>query len=279
MKILKYLTYSLALLAMLASCEKHEIEYPTVPAPEAEFQLHYFEPVKDAAANYIDSVFINDKLIANADGGAQLKVNNGLPGYAKFYGAEPGVNNIKLYRKGELIYNEDMTLAKGKQNVIIHDMNALPVVISNQFPYQHSSAGATASNWDTDSLATVMFINMLYEDGVKPYEGKLQYQWQHFRTKEWMNIGEPVAFGEATARTEVLVVKETFISQGARRIDYRILDEDGNVLQIGNSSGKMSNYSDWWNATIGRAYMHFFRGNRLGGSYGPTCGVSVWTSL
>ena len=279
MKILKYLTCSLALLAMLASCDKHEIVYPVTPAPEAEFQLHYFEPVKDAAANYIDSVFIDDVLIANADGGAQLKVNNGLPGYAKFYGAEVGVRNIKLYRKGELVYNQNMTLSKGKQNVIIHDMNALPVVISNQFPYQHSSAGATASNWDTDSLATVMFINMLYEDGVKPYEGKLQYQWQNFRTKEWENVGEPVAFGEATQRTAVLVVKQDMVSQGACRIDYRILTEDGEELMVGNTKGTLSKYSDYWNATIGCAYMHFFRGNRLGGSYGPTCAVSQWTSL
>ena len=279
MKIFKYLTYSLAVLAVLASCEKHEIEYPTVPAPEAEFQLHYFEPIKNEAANYIDSVFVNDKLIANADGGAQLLPYNGLPGYAKFYSAEPGMNNIKLYRKGEMIYNFDINLSKGKQNVIVHDLNKEPIIISNQYPYQHSSAGATASNWDTDSLATVMFINMLYEDGVKPYEGKLQYQWQNFRTKEWENIGEPVAFGEATQRTAVLVVKQDMVSQGACRIDYRILTEDGEELMVGNTKGTLSKYSDYWNATIGRAYMHFFRGNRLGGSYGPTCAVSQWTSL
>ena len=279
MKILKYLTYSLALLAMLASCDKHEIEYPTVPAPEAEFQLHYFEPVKDAAANYIDSVFLNDKLIANADGGAQLKVNNGLPGYAKFYSAQPGMNNLKLYRKGEKVAEFDINLNKGKQNVIVHSLTEEPVIIDNRFPYPHSTTGDVTSPWGTDSLATIMFVNVLYEDGVKPYEGKLQYQFQHKRTKEWMNIGEPVAFGEATVRTEVLVVKETLVDQGKCRIDYRILDENGEELMVGSTSGKLSKYSDWWNATIGCSYMHFFRGNRLGGSYGPVCGVSTWQSL
>ena len=279
MKFFKYLTYSLALMLMVVSCDKHEILYPTEPAPDAEFQLHYFEPIKNASDNYIHEVYLNGKLIANAAGGATLLPYNGLPGYAKFYATNSGNNTLQLFRDGEEIYKADINLSKGKQNVIVHDMNSAPVIIDNQYPYQHVSGAGSAATWGTDSLATVMFINLLYEDGVNPYEGKLQYEWKNPRTKEWLPIGEPVGFGEATQRTQILVVKEIFNSQGACRIDYRILDENGDVLQVGNSKGKLSDYSDYWNATIGRSYMHFFRGNRLGGSYGPTCAVSQWTSL
>ncbi len=264
---------------MVVSCEKHEITYPVEEAPAAEFQLHYFEPIKNEAKHYIDSVFLNNKLIANADGGAQLLPNGGLPSTSKFYSAQPGMNNLKLYRKGEKVAEFDINLNKGKQNVIVHSLVDDPIIVDNGYPYPHKTTGDNTSLWGTDSLASIMFVNVLYEDGVKPYEGKLQYQWQHFRTKEWMNIGEPVAFGEATARTEVLVVKETLVSQGARRIDYRILDENGEELMVGSTTGKLSKYSDWWTATIGRSYIHFFRGNRLGGSYGPVCGVTTWASL
>ena len=278
MKFIKYLTYSLALMLMVVSCEKHEITYPVEEAPAAEFQLHYFEPIKNEAKNYIDSVFLNNKMIASSQGGAQLIPYNGLPGYAKFYSAQPGMNNLKLYRKGEMIYDFDINLTKGKQNVIVHSLTEEPVIIDNRFPYPTSTTGDVTSLWGTDSLATIMFVNVLYEDGVKPYEGKLQYQFQHKRTKEWKNIGEPVAFGEATTRTEVLIIKDDEVSQGKCRIDYRILDENGDELMTGSTSGKLSKYSDWWNATIGCSYMHFFRGNRLGGSYGPVSGVSTWQS-
>lgn len=279
MKILKYLTYSLALMLMVVSCDENVIEYPTDKAPAAEFQLHYFEPIANAAANYIDSVYVNGKKITCVNGGGNLLPYNAVPSGAtgRFFSCEPGVNKFELYRKGEVIYSKDINLLSGKQNIIVHDLNAEPIVLDNQYPYQHTSGMASAATWGTDSLATIKFVNVMYEADGQPYEGKLQYQWQNPRTKEWENLGNPVAFGQATDRCPVLVVKSVFNSSGYCRIDYRILDENGEVFQHSNSGGKMVNYSDYWNAYIGRAYMHFLSGIRTSNTY--RVAVKQWTSL
>ena len=263
---------------MVASCDKHEILYNTDPAAEAEFQLHYFEPIDNVAANYIDSVFVNGVLYSSVNGSGQLTPYNGVPGgtTGRFFSINPGQAEFVFYRKGNIVYQQTTTLKAGKQNVIVHDMNLAPIVIDNGYPYQHTSGTPSVATWDTDSLETVKFVNLLYENATTPYPGKLQYQWQNPRTKEWENLGNPVAFGEATERAPILIVKTTHNSSGSCRIDYRILTEDGEVLQVANSGGKMVNYSDYWTGYIGRSYMHFFRGIRTGS---PTCAVSQWTSL
>lgn len=277
MKFFKYLTYSLALMLMVASCDKHEILYNTDPAAEAEFQLHYFEPIDNVAANYIDSVFVNGVLYSSVNGSGQLVPYNGVPGgtTGRFFSIEPGNAEFVFYRKGNIVYQQTTTLKAGKQNVIVHDLNKEPIVIDNGYPYQHVSGTPTVATWDTDSLETVMFINLLYEEAGKPYEGKLQYQWQHPTTKEWNNLGEPVAFGEATERAMVKVIKTTHNSSGSCRIDYRILTEDGAVLQICKSN-KFIDYSDYWTGYIGRSYMHFYSGIRTKNNYSQ---VKQWTSL
>ena len=277
MKFFKYLTYSLALMLMVASCDKHEILYNTDPAAEAEFQLHYFEPIDNVAANYIDSVFVNGVLYSSVNGSGQLVPYNGVPGgtTGRFFSIEPGNAEFVFYRKGNIVYQQTTTLKAGKQNVIVHDLNKEPIVIDNGYPYQHVSGTPTVATWDTDSLETVMFINLLYEEADKPYEGKLQYQWQHPTTKEWNNLGEPVAFGEATERAMVKVIKTTHNSSGSCRIDYRILTEDGAVLQICKSN-KFIDYSDYWTGYIGRSYMHFYCGIRTKNNYSQ---VKQWTSL
>ena len=281
MKILKYLTYSLALMLLLASCDKHEMKFVDneVVTDMAEFQLHYFEPIANTAANYIDSVFVNGVLYSSVNGSGQLVPYNGVPGggIGKFFTVEPGQVNFKFYRKGNIVYDQNVNLTKGKQNVIVHDMNLAPIVIDNGYPYQHVSGVANAATWGTDSLATIKFVNLIYETPGQPYEGKLQYQWQNPRTKEWENLGNPVGFGEATDRCPILIVKSVFNSSGYCRIDYRILDEDGNTFQHWNSSGKMTNYSDYWNGYIGRSYMHFLSGIRQDKT--NRVAVKQWTSL
>ena len=90
---------------MVASCDKHELMFNTIPAGEAEFQLHYFEPINNAAAYYIDSVFVNGVLYSSVNGSGQLLPYNGVPGggIGKFFSINPGDVNLKFYRKGEVV--------------------------------------------------------------------------------------------------------------------------------------------------------------------------------
>ena len=150
------------------------------------------------------------------------------------------------------------------------------MVIDNKYPY-YTGPLTGAEVFDTDSVATVMFCNFLYEDPTTPYPGKIQYQFQNVRTKEWENLGAPVGFAEATDRVEVKIIKTIHNSSGYCRVNYRILDEDGVVLKIMNTSGRYVDYSDYWNGYIGRSYMHIFSGNRSVKS--PNSSVKQWTSL
>ena len=264
-------------LALFVSCDKHEILYNTEPVGDkAEIQIHYFEPVAAAAANYIDSVYINNTLYSSVLGSGQLLTYNGVPGGSagRFFAVKAGEANIKFYRRDVIVYDVNVNLQSGKQNVFIHDLKKAPIVINNGYPYREMPTTSVA-NWDTDSLVTVGFYNFLYETAGVPYSGKIQYQYQDYRTKEWKNVGKAVAFGEFSGRELIVVVKETFNSQGARRVDYRMLDDAGEILRVMNSSGGMVNYSDWWTATIGRHYMHIYGGFRVAT---PVAAIRVWTS-
>ena len=279
MKIVKYI-FPIIALSLLVSCTKNELLYTTVPiGDKAEFQFHYFEPVTNVAANYIDSLYVNGVLYSSVSGSGQLIPYNGVPGGAtgRFFTANSGQVNFKLYRGGAVIYDHTVTLKTGKQNVFIYSMAQDPIILDNNYPYTDiKNPHGNASNWNTDSIATVAFYNFLYEDAKTPYAGKIQYQYQEKRTGIWKNIGSPVAFGQASSREQIVIVKDVFNSSGYCRIDYRMLDEGGNVLRLMNSSGGMVNYSDYWTGYVGRAYMHIFGGIRTAT---PVASVRVWTSL
>lgn len=280
MKFVKYITFALALIFAI-SCTKHQIEYKTevLSKDMAEFQLHYFEPITNTAANYVDSVFVNDILYSSVNGSGQLATYNGVPGgtMGSFFSIKAGTVNIKFFRKDKLIYDQNTTLVPGKQNVFVHNLKDVPVVIDNLYPYiPKGVAMGTPATHDTDSVTYIRFYNFLYEDATTPYAGKIQYQYQDVRTKEWVNLGAAVGFGEATERVAVKVVKTTHNSSGSCRVDYRMLDESGAILQVANSSGRMVNYSDYWTAYIGRAYMHIYAGVR---TKAPVSSVRQWRSL
>ncbi len=281
MKKILFSILAVAAVFALTFCTKHKIEYDAevYKGGEAEIQLHYMEPINNVAANNIDSTYINGVLYANVKGGGTLYPYNGLPGGAvgRFYRVPAGNVNITLMRGGVEVYNRNVTLAQGKQNVIIHNLNEDPIVLDNKYPYWNTTAPAHVDNWGTDSVCKVMFINLLYETSTTPYRGKLQYQGirQGEEAAGYFNVGEPVGFGEATDRVEIILHKSVFNSSGYQRIDYRILTETGDELMKWNGS-KMVKYTDYWNGYIGRVYMHFFRGVRTAS---PVCNVSQWTSL
>jgi hypothetical protein len=175
-----------------------------------------------------------------------------------------------------LVYNQNVTLTVGKQNVFVHDFNLPPVVFDNGFPY----VGNVTDN--TDSICWVKFYNFLYETAGVPTTLKLQYQCIDQRNAAGLvNIGPPVAFGETTGWQPVKVVKSIFNSAGYNRVDYRIkvIDALGNVvgdLQIKNTSGVFVSYADYWTEYIGRRYHHVMSGMRAAA---PASAVRVFTAL
>lgn len=286
MKKLRNLLYFLTFMATAFSCEKHVIQYDSKTVTgegQAEFQLHYMVPVTSGVANNIYKVEINDQLYAND--AAPLYTYNAVPSgvVGAFFNTKVGENNIKLYKGTDLepVYDQNVTLSKGKQNVVVYDFDKPPAVFDNGFPYE------PAVTENTGETAWVKFYNFLYDTIGVPTTLKLQYQWQYTVDNEtgelsdWSNLGNPVAFGESTGWDTVHVNKTDLISSGHGRINYRIrvIDQSGNdagSLQVLNSRGSMVDYSDYWNAYIGRRYHHFLSGIRTAS---PTSAVRVFTAL
>lgn len=290
--IVKLLSLFFILATASTSCKKHVVEYDSynLPKDEAEFQLHYFVPVVTGAANNIVKVEINNKLYANST--TPLTPYNAIPsgGVGLFFTAPSGVTNIKLYKgaNADLVFDQNVTLTPGKQNVFVYDFDKPPVVIDNGYPY------AKITTDSTGTFAWVKFYNFLFETPGVTTSLKLQYQYQyntdpgpaatHTNLKsDWLNLGNPVSFGESTGWELVPVIKhaDRIITQGAERIDYRIRviganGDDLGPLQVRNSTGSMADYADFWNATIGRRYHHILAGYRAAT---PISSVRQFTAL
>ena len=284
MKKIRNITFLVALLVTAISCEKNVIEYDTTDVTgKAEFQLHYVVPVVSGAANNIFKVEINGQMYANST--APLVTYNAIPSgsVGRFYTTKVGDNNIKLYKGDnlELVYDKNVTLTEGKQNIFVYDFNQPPVVIDNGYPYEAFITDTTAD------LQWVKFYNFLFETEGVPTDLKLQYQYQYVvdnqtgEKSNWTNVGRAVSFGESTG-WEVIPVNVTVeISSGTARIDYRItaIDQAGNdlgILQVMNANNVFVNYSDWWTGNVGRRYHHIFAGMRAAK---PTSGVRQFTAL
>jgi len=277
MKNMKYIGL-VVLIATLFSCEKNVVEYMTTPLTDkAEFQLHYFVPVNAVAANNITKVEVNGLLYASPK--SPLTTYNAIPsgGVGLFYATDPGSVNLKLYQgtNGEtLIYDKNVTLTTGKQNVFVHDFNLDPVVFDNGHPYSKNVT------MNTDSTAWIKFYHFLYETTGLPNDLKIQYQFVDPAGAE-INIGQPVSFGETTGWQPVLVRKSTFNSTGSRIITFKmkVIDAGGNVvgdLQVRNASGVFVNYSATATLFIGRRYHHIMSGFRAAT---PISSVRAFTAL
>ena len=278
MKAFKYLAIALTFVIGLSACEKIELTHPydDTDGRTALFQVFYYEPVTVAAANYIDSVYVNDVLYSSVNGSGQLVTYNGVPGggIGRFFSAKPGDIKLRFMRGGKDVYERVVNIKQGRQGIYVYDLNENPSVIEmNSFGERPTPSPA---DWDTDSVVYVRFVNLLYEDATTPYPGKLQYQWRRADQDEdtWQNVGNPVAFGEATDFEVITIHKTTFNSTGSQNVYYRLLTDEGEVLQVLNTNDKMVNYSDYWTATLGRAYSHHFAGVRTAK---PVSSVRQWT--
>jgi len=282
MKIIKYLSLVLAVV-LTASCEKNVIEFDATPISDmAEFQLHYMVPVTATAPFNITRVEVNGQLFANVK--APLNTYNVIPNsVGKFYAVNPGNVNLKMYMtaklepKGDsLVYDQSVTLAKGKQNVFVHAFDQVPVTFDNGFPY------VARQTVTTDSTAWVKFYNFLYETAGVPTTNKIQYQYLDSRTGANVNIGAPVAFGETTGWIPVTVVKSVEVSAGSRIITFKMqeVNASGSVigpLKIMNTSGAFIDYTATATLFIGRRYHHTMAGFRA--VKAPNSSVRIFTAL
>ena len=265
MKVFKYLAIALTFVIGLSACEKIELTHPydDVDGRTALFQIFYYEPVANDAANYIDSVFVNDVLYSSVKGAGQLVTYNAVPSGAvgRFFSAKPGDIKLRFMRGGENVYEKVVPIKEGKQGIFVYDLDENPSILELT-PFGQRPT-PTVSEWDTDSVAFVRFVNFIYEDATTPYPGKLQYQWRRADqdTDTWQNVGNPVGFGEATEFETLIIHKETFNSAGAQTVYYRILTENGEVLEYFNGT-KMVPYSGSISHTIGRVTSHHFAGVR-----------------
>ena len=282
MKVIKYISLVLAVV-LTVSCEKHTIEYNTTPVADgmAEFQLHYFNPVAALTANNITRVELDGVSLA-ANSKAPLATYNAIPSgsVGRFYVADAGTVNLKMYQgttTETLVYDQDVTLTAGKQNVFVHDFNLPPVVFDNGYPYSKNTTE------DSDSTCWLKFYHFLYEDATTPCPLRLQYQYKDPVTLQLVNVGQPVLFGQTTGWQPIKIIKSVFNSEGYCRIDYsiKVIDDAGNIVgdlmarKVGTSNTLVV-YADYWNGYIGRYYHHVMSGIR---TITPGSAVRQFTAL
>ncbi len=270
MKMKKALTISTLFMMILFAfaCEKHAIVYNSQAVDEnmSSVQIFNYIPETTAANATFEKVVLNGQLVALKIG--QLNHMNAIPSgsVGRFFATTAGASTLELYKNEDdqtPVYSVNIELPKGKCNLFIYDITKDPIIFDNEFPYP------TNITTNTDSIAHIKFYNFLFEDSQSsPYQGRIQYQWQHPVTNEWANLGEPVAFGEATSWSPVIVIKDGgyyssgFNTSGSCRIRYNIrkVNSDGTLgdkLVVNNKD-----YYDYWIANIGRAYHHTLRGYR-----------------
>ncbi|MFO7575983.1 MAG: hypothetical protein R6W67_12580 [Bacteroidales bacterium] len=277
MKIYRYIGLVL-LVAFSVSCEKNVIEYPATSIEnKAEFQLHYFVPVVSGSANNITRIEVNDQLYLNEK--TPLTTYNARPSsVGKFFAVSPGSVNFKLYQGSagdNLVYDQNITLTAGKQNIFVHDFNQPAIVFDTGYPF------TPRVTMDTDSVAWIKFYNFLYETPGVTNDSRIQYVYIDPDSQDTVKIGEPVAFGQTTGWQPVKVIKATYNSSGSRLIQLRIMlvDAAGNVtgpLQVRNSAGNYVNHTGSATLFIGRRYHHIMAGYRADT---PISSVRVFTAL
>ena len=196
------------------------------------------------------------------------------------------------YDKMEKVY--DVTLsglqAGKKYQVFVHSFDEAPVLISDQFNI-FDSASEENMTQNTAEHHFMNFYNFMYETEGVPYEGAIQYQYKYVEDweantaygklskeeqatawdgkSEWLNVGDPVEFGQSTGWIKMPIVKQYFNDAAYAKVEARIVkagefDADGNpvYLEIVNSKGVFGKYSATPTFYVGRHEMAIMSGFR-----------------
>ncbi|OAD44661.1 hypothetical protein [Polaribacter atrinae] len=259
---------------LFTACDQHVVEYDTTEidlTTTAQFQIHNMVPLATGTANNINKIEVNDVLITNET--FPLYPNNFIPYSAtggKFFTTESGLINLKLYKGAvdnlTLVYDEDIQLPVGKTSIIVHDFDKAPTITDYGVFPKIITENSGETTW-------IKFHNSLYETPGVPTTLKLQYQYQYTidnetgDKSEWINVGNPVLFGEATEWEPVTVNKTIEVSSGYGRVDYRIrvIGDDGSDqgnLAIERSWGFVD-YGDYWTGYVGSYRQHILSRYRV----------------
>ena len=318
MKKIKYIGLILTTALWAMSCEKNEIVFDSRPANGlALVQFHNEIPVPSGSAYNFLKVELNGIDVTN-NNRITLSSWNAIPAtndagnLGRYYSTNPGTATIKLYQGSGMVlkYEQTVMLQAGKQNLILYDFDKPPLVVT-----EPDNFVPDRTSFDTDTIEYVRFFNLMREAPGVESNLKLQYQYQYtinpiytladetagtipagkkvgdaVPTAEqvksaWLNMGEPVAFGENTDWQLVPIKKTGYVTQGSARVDYRFKVVQGgvegstmtsgdNLLICYNRAGTKQNngYTDYWIGTIGRRYYHFFSGYRNVVSNASTAG-------
>lgn len=282
MKFIKYITLAL-IGCIFASCSDKEVTYNFTPVDgnKAYMQLMYYAPVASNAANYMYKIDLNGQSYQN-NGGSFLLPYNGVPsgGTNLFYTVDAGKVNIRMYLGKDLqfVYDQNVELkAGGHYNVFVYDLNKAPVILE-------VGTFLTFTSSETTGECGVKFYNMYFEDANTPFQDKIQLMVQNRDTKEYENVGTPIAFGECTDWNKLDILKKlNAITSGdenryiaLKRIDGKT-GEDKGIMKYFNSKGVEIDYKDISkNMATGRSYRYILGGNRKVGSVGT--GVYTWTA-
>lgn len=281
MKYIKYLALPL-LISLFSSCTKEEVTYQMDPVDQtktASYQIHFFAPIENKAVNYIYQINVNGETYQN-NGSSYLLPYNGVPsgGTNLYYTTAAGKVNMKFYQTKELklVYDQNIELKPGMQNIFVYDLNAAPIILdSGEMP--KFITPSTAQN------CGLKFYNFFFENATTPFTDKVQLVIQNRDTKEYENIGTPLSFGECTEWTTPSIVKEVENSSGSEKRYFGIKRIDGKTgadlgfLSYMTNSGKETQYKDILRTlAIGRNYRFILGGTRASGV--PGTSMSTWTA-
>jgi hypothetical protein len=213
-----------ATLFLALSCEKHTIEFDSQPATGlALVQFHNEIPVPSGTAYNFLKVELNGVDVTNGNK-VTLSSWNSIPTLlGRYFHTTPGTATLKLYQGTamNLVYEQSISLQAGKQGLILYDYNQPPLVVTEPDNFVPDRPSA-----DTDTIEYVRFFNLMREAPGVGSDLKLQYQYQYTlhplytledeqkglipagkkvgettgdATKsDWLDLGQPVAFGENT---------------------------------------------------------------------------------
>ena len=304
-KILKYTVMIFTAAFFMMSCEKNVLDYDvTRDSSKAYVQLLNQIPFPVGTEYNFYKAELNGVDVCH-NGNALLNSWSFIPSgsVGAYYETPAGQASIKLYQGANRVlkYDQTIQLKEGKQGLILYDLTKPPIVIDEPDYYI-----IDRTSYYTDTITYIRFFNLMREKIGVESNLKLQYQYQYVYNpiyteadelagkipagsklgdavpaanrirSPWINLGAPVGFGEDTGWQIVPVKKETWLTQGSARVDYRALVTQGGVVGVNMTANgvlicrtsrsasalTMSGYSDWWTGYIGRRQYHLFSGYR-----------------